>query len=62
MWSNSNGDQLKNIFSKLNKMKLKDASDIMNITMMINAHNPTKNISEKKFIEFRSDWLIKDLT
>ncbi len=61
MWSNSNGDQLKNIFSKLNKMKLsKDASDIMNMAMMINAHNPTKNISEKEFIEFRSDWLIKD--
>ena len=61
MWSNSNGDQLKNIFKKLNKINLsEDARDIMNITMLTNAHIPQKNISEKDFLEFKSQWLIKN--
>ncbi len=61
MWSNSNGDQIKNIFSRLNNIKLsKDAKDILNLSLLINAHVPTKNISEKEFTKFRSDWLIKN--
>ena len=61
MWSNSNGDQLKNIFAKLYKMNLsKDAKELMNISMLINAHHPKKNITEKEFIEIKSDWLIKN--
>ena len=61
MWSNSDGDQLKNIFKKLDKINLsKDASDIMKISMLTNAHVPKKNISEKEFLEFKSQWLIKN--
>ena len=61
MWTNSNGDQLRNIFSKLNNIKLsKDAIDIMNISMLVNAHVPSKNISEKEFMKIRADWLIKN--
>ena len=61
MWSNSDGDQLKNIFNKLDKINLsKDASDIMKISMLTNAHIPKKNISEKEFLEFKSEWLIKN--
>ena len=61
MWSNSNGDQLKSILSRLNKMNLsQDAREIMNMLLLINAYNPTKNISEKEFMKFKSDWLIKD--
>ena len=61
MWSNSNGDQLKSILSRLNKMHLsQDAREIMNTSLLINAYNPTKNISEKEFMKFKSDWLIKD--
>ena len=61
MWSNSNGDQLKRILSRLNKMNLsQDAREIMNMSLLINAYNPTKNISEKEFMKFKSDWLIKD--
>ena len=49
MWSNSNGDQLKNIFAKLYKMNLsKDAKELMNISILTNAHHPKKNITEKK--------------
>ena len=61
MWSNSNGDQLKNIFSKLNKINLsKDARELMNISLLTNAYHPQNNISEEEFIEIKSDWLIKN--
>ncbi len=61
MWSNSNGDQLKNIFSNLAKIDFSDdATEIMNISMLTNAYLPQKNISEKEFLKFKSDWLIKN--
>jgi len=61
MWSNSNGDQLKNIFAKLNKIDLSnDAKELMNISILTNAHHPNKNITEKEFIKIKSDWLIKN--
>ncbi len=61
MWSYSDGNQLKNIFSRLKKIELSDdAKEIMNIVMLINAYPPQKNISNKEFLKFRSDWLIKN--
>ena len=61
MWSNSDGDQLKNIFNKLNKIDLsEDATEIMKISLLTNAHFPKKNISEKDFLKFKSDWLVKN--
>ena len=61
IWSNSDGDQLKIIFSKLNKMNLsKDAKEIMQVSILTNAYYPNKNISNKEFLKFKSDWLIKN--
>ena len=61
MWTNSNGDQLKNIFSKLLEMKLsEDAKEIMKISLLTNAYYPNKNITEKEFLKFKSEWLIKN--
>ena len=61
MWSNSDGDQLKALFTRLNKMNLsQDAIEIINILLLTNAHHPQKNISEKEFLKFKSDWLIKN--
>ena len=60
LWSNSNGDQLKNLFSNLAKLDLsKDASELMNIVLLTNAYNPKINISENEFLKIKSDWLIK---
>ena len=60
MWSNSNGDQLKYLFSNLAKIKLsKDAAELMNIVLLTNAYYPKKNITEKNFLKIKSDWLIK---
>ena len=61
MWINSDGDQLKNIFSKLKKIELSnDAKEIIKISLLTNAHYPTKNISKKEFLKFKSDWMIKN--
>ncbi len=61
MWSNSNGDQLKYLFSNLAKINLsRDASELMNIVLLTNAYYPKKNISEKDFLKIKSDWLIKN--
>ena len=43
MWINSDGDQLKNIFTKLNKLKLsEDASEIIKISLLTNSYPPKK--------------------
>jgi len=61
MWSQSNGDQILNIFKRINKMDLsKDASEILNILLLTNAHYPGTNISKGQFLELKSNWLIKN--
>ena len=61
MWSNSNGDQILNIFKRINKMNLsKDASKILDILLLTNAHYPVINISKDQFSELKSNWLIKN--
>ena len=61
MWSNSNGDQLKNLFSNLSKVNLSnDASNLMNILILTNAYYPNNNITEDEFLKIKSDWLIKN--
>jgi len=61
MWINSDGDQIKNIFSKLKKMDLSnDAKEIMKISLLTNAYYPEKNITKEEFLKFKSDWLIQN--
>ncbi len=61
MWLPSDGDQLKSIFNKINKINLsEDAIEIMNIALLTNAYNPKKNISEKEFLKHKTEWLIKN--
>ena len=61
MWSKSNGDQILNIFKRINKIDLsKDASEILDILLLTNAHYPKMNISKDQFLELKSNWLIKN--
>ena len=61
MWLNSNGNQLRNIFSRLNKIELsEDASEIMNIVLLTNAYSPNIDMTESEFLKLRSQWLIKN--
>ena len=61
MWTNSDGDQLKALFQRLNRMNLSnDAIEIINISLLTNAYLPQRNISEKEFLNYKSNWLIKN--
>jgi len=61
MWSNSNGDQILNIFKRIDKLDLSnDASEILDILFLTNAYYPETNISKDQFIELKSNWLIKN--
>jgi hypothetical protein len=61
MWSNSNGDQILNIFKRISKLELsKDAAEILDILLLTNAYYPETNISKEQFLEIKSNWLIKN--
>ncbi len=61
MWSNSNGNQLKKILLRISKLNLSDdAKEIMKVTLLTNAHPPKIDMSEKEFLDLRSEWLIKN--
>ena len=61
MWSNSDGSTLKKLFNKIDKYELsKDASEILNISLLTNAYYPNQNITDQEFLKFKTEWLIKN--
>ena len=61
MWSNSDGSILKKLFNNIDKYNLsKDASEILNISLLTNAYYPSQNITEEEFLRFKTKWLIKE--
>ena len=61
MWSDSNGDEIKFILNKLNKINLSnDANEILKIVLLTNTYFPQKNITEGEFINFKTNFLIKN--
>ncbi len=61
MWSNSDGSILKKLFNNIDKYNLsKDASEILNISLLTNAYYPSQNITEQEFLKFKTNWLIKE--
>ena len=61
MWTNSDGSTLKKLFKNIDRHDLsKDASEILNISLLTNAYYPDQNITDKDFIEFKTRWLIKN--
>ena len=60
MWLASDGNEIKNIFNRINKIKLsKDANQILEIALLTNSYLPNKNINESEFIDFKIEYLIK---
>ena len=60
MWANSDGEKLKNLFKNIEKINLSnDASEIMNVSLLTNAYYPSQNITEKEFLKFKTNFLIK---
>jgi hypothetical protein len=61
MWSNSDGSTLKKLFNNIDKYELsKDASEILNISLLTNAYYPNQNITNQEFLKFKTEWLIKN--
>ena len=61
MWSNSDGPTLKKLFKNIDKYDLsKDASEILNISLLTNAYYPDQNITDVEFLKFKTKWLIKN--
>jgi hypothetical protein len=61
MWSNSDGSTLKKLFNNIDKYDLsKDASEILNISLLTNAYYPNQNITDQEFLKFKTKWLIKN--
>ena len=61
MWSNSEGNQILNLFKDIDKINLSnDASEILEILLLTNSYYPSNNISKDQFLEIKSNWLIKN--
>ena len=61
MWSNSDGTTLKKLFNNIDKYDLsKDATEILNITLLTNAYYPNQNITDQEFLKYKTKWLIKN--
>ncbi len=61
MWSNSNGNEIKLILNKINKMDLsKDSRDILDVALLTNSYFPKENITEEEFIDFKLNYLISN--
>ena len=61
MWSSSNGNEIKLILNKLDKLNLsKDSNEILDIALLTNSYFPKENITEEEFIYFKFKYLIKN--
>ncbi len=61
MWSNSNGNEIKLILNKIDKMNLsKDSKEILDIALLTNSYFPKENITEEDFVDFKLKYLIKN--
>ena len=61
MWSNSDGGEIKNIFKRINKLKLSDsAEDFFINTILTYSFKPKKNLTGEDFLTLKLDWLIEN--
>ena len=61
MWSNSNGEQIQDIFNRISKIDLsKDSKHILDIVLLTNSYFPKKDITVEDFLKYKSLYLIKN--
>ena len=61
LWSQSNGEDIKSILKRINKLKLsKFSEDLLFKVLFTNAYPPQKNLSSEEFLEIKINWLIKN--
>ena len=60
MWAQSDGEEIKKILNRINKLKLSKASeDLLFKVLFTNAYSPKTNLSSEEFLKIKIDWLIK---
>ena len=61
MWSKTDGNNIKMIFGRINKISLSNsAEDLFINTIMTYSYLPQKNMSDDEFLRLKIDWLIKN--
>ena len=54
MWSSSDGNEIKLILNKLDKINFsKDSKEILDIALLTNSYFPKENITEQEFIDYK---------
>jgi hypothetical protein len=61
MWSQTDGEDIKTILKRINKIKLSKVSeDLLYRVLFTNAYPPKKNLSSDEFLNLKINWLIKN--
>jgi len=61
MWVDTNGEDIKNILKRINKLKLsKHSEDLLFQVLFTNAYPPKNNLTSEEFLKIKIDWLIKN--
>ena len=61
MWSSSDGEDIKNILKRIDKLKLSQFSeDLLFQVLFTNAYPPKTNLNSVEFLKIKIDWLIKN--
>ena len=60
MWSNTDGNEIKKVLDRINKLKLSELSeDLLFQVLFTNAYSPKKNLDSEEFLKIKINWLIK---
>jgi len=60
MWSQSDGEDVKKILKRINKLNLSKVSeDLLYQVLFTNAYPPKANLNSEEFLEIKINWLIK---
>ena len=60
MWTSSNGEDVKKILKRINKLNLSQFSENLLLQVLLtNAYSPKNNLTSEEFLKIKIDWLIK---
>ena len=61
MWLSTDGEDVKKILKRINKLKLsKFSEDLLFQVLFTNAYSPKDNLTSEEFLKIKIDWLIKN--
>ena len=60
MWSNTDGKNIQKTISRINKLNLSETAENILMNTLFSYSYAPKNLSEKEFLEIKTNWLIKN--